>query len=137
MEQISLNGFVQKGVVTLVAACLLMTVPASGEYDLSWSTIDGGGGTSAGGQYIVRGTIGQPDAAYSAGGQYEVLGGFWPSGPLCIVEFHDFARLAQHWLDTGSGLPGDLDGDDDVDYEDMGRFVDEWLYYCPYGWPLR
>jgi hypothetical protein len=25
------------------------------------------------------------------GGPYEVLGGFWPGGALCFVEFEDFA----------------------------------------------
>ena len=137
MEQISLNGFVQKGVVTLVAACLLMTVPASGDYELGWNTIDGGGGTSSGGSYVLSGTIGQPDAAYSAGGQYELLGGFWPGGPLCFVDFHHFARFADYWLETGSDIPADLYEDDIVNWLDMEVFVEEWLDYCPYDWPLR
>ena len=106
-------------------------------YELSWHTIDGGGGQSTGGPYVLTGTIGQPDAAYSAGGPYEVLGGFWPGGPVCLVEFEDYARLAEHWLKSASGLPGDLDGDLDVDYADLELFVREWLLECPYGWPLR
>jgi hypothetical protein len=110
---------------------------AGGDYILTWSTIDGGGGQSSGGQYTLTGTIGQPDAAYSAGGDYELLGGFWPGGPLCIVEFHHFARFAELWLDVGSGLAGDLDGDNDVDIVDLCLFVDEWLYICPYNWPLK
>ena len=110
---------------------------SGGDYILTWSTIDGGGGTSSGGPYILTGTIGQPDAAYSAGGNYELLGGFWPGGPLCIVEFHHFARFAQYWLDVGDGLPGDLDGDNDVDWADLELFIDEWLCACPYNWPLR
>jgi hypothetical protein len=39
-------------------------------YQIHWHTIDSGGGTSSGGQYVLTGTIGQPDAAYSAGGNY-------------------------------------------------------------------
>lgn len=58
-------------------------------------------------------------------------------GPLCIVEFHHFARFAEHWLEVGSGLAGDLDGDLDVDWVDLGGFVDKWLCSCPYDWPLR
>ena len=47
-------------------------------YELSWFTIDGGGGTSTGGVYSVTGTIGQPDAGGPmTNGQYSVIGGFW------------------------------------------------------------
>src|SRR5438045_6444519 len=49
-----------------------------GSYDLSWSTIDGGGGTfSTGGSYSLGGTIGQPDAGSMSGGAYTLTGGFW------------------------------------------------------------
>ncbi len=141
MRQIILNAFVQKGVITLLVVFLLVTVPALGQsggnYVLDWSTIDGGGGVSSGGQYIVTGTIGQPDAAYSAGGSYELLGGFWPGEPSCFVDFEDFARFAEYWLETGSDLPADLYEDGIVDLFDLKLFVDEWLCYCPYGWPLK
>jgi hypothetical protein len=46
-------------------------------YDLSWFTIDGGGGTSTGGVYSLSGTIGQPDAGTMSGGNYSLTGGFW------------------------------------------------------------
>ena len=49
-----------------------------GQYSIDWFTIDGGGGTSAGGVYQVSGTIGQPDAGPTmSGGNYSVDGGFW------------------------------------------------------------
>jgi hypothetical protein len=125
--------------VALVLPVLLSPALAQsgGDYVLEWSTIDGGGGTSSSGPYVLSGTIGQPDAAYSASGPYEVLGGFWPAGPPCIVEFEDFARLAINWLQTGAGLPGDLRPDGIVDEKDLRLFVDEWLWECPYLWPLR
>jgi hypothetical protein len=109
-----------------------------GPYELSWYTIDGGGGrTSSGGPYLLTGTIGQPDAAWSQGGRYELLGGFWPGGPLCIVEFGDFAKFAEQWRQMGSGLPGDLNGDNNVDFEDLGEFAGWWLNCCPMPWPLK
>ena len=50
-------------------------------YDLSWSTVDGGGYTwSEGGGYTLGGAIGQPDAgAEHNGGGYTLRGGFWHS----------------------------------------------------------
>jgi hypothetical protein len=131
-----------KKIKWLLLSCIfVLLTPVSGQsggsYVLEWSTIDGGGGTSSGGQFVLTGTIGQPDADYSAGDSYELLGGFWPGGPLCIVAFDDFARFAEHWLEFSSGLPADLDFDNDVDFYDLQRFADVWLCYCPYGWPLR
>lgn len=141
MKQNNLNVFVQKSVVTLLAVWLLMAAPSlaqtGGNYALTWNTIDGGGGQSSGGPYTLTGTIGQPDADWSAGGDYELLGGFWPGGPLCIVEFEDYAKFADEWLYTGADLSADLDGDGDVDFDDLGWFVDYWLACCPYNWPLR
>ena len=48
-----------------------------GGYDLTWNTMDGGGGLSSGGDYSVYGTIGQPDAGAMNGGDYSLQGGFW------------------------------------------------------------
>jgi hypothetical protein len=125
------------GVKCLLSALLLLTATCLAQYEISWSTIDGGGGVSSGGQYVLTGTTGQPDAGVMSGGDYELLGGFWPGGPLCFVDFPDFSAFAQYWLDTGSNLPADLDGDNDVDLNDFKLFVDEWLCYCTYDWPLR
>ena len=63
---------------------------SGGPYDLSWSSIDGGGGTSSGGPYSLSGTLGQPDAGTLTGGGYELVGGFWgliqtPGAPLLKI----------------------------------------------------
>ena len=50
---------------------------SGGGYDLSWSTLDGGGGQSSAGHYTLDGTIGQPDAGALTGGVYALTGGFW------------------------------------------------------------
>jgi len=63
---------------------------ANGEYEIGWWTVDGGGGTSesAGGQYLLKGTIGQPDASTTTeGGTYSLRGGFWVEGILTIIEY--------------------------------------------------
>ena len=75
-----------KNTITLTALALLAftfttlsaNAQSGGGYDLSWHTIDGGGGTSTGGVFSVTGTIGQPDAGGPmTNGQYSVTGGFW------------------------------------------------------------
>jgi hypothetical protein len=116
---------------------MLSITAFGGQYDLRWHTIDGGGGRSACGQFVLTGTIGQPDAGSISGGQYKLLGGFWPGGPLCIVNFSDFAVFALYWLETGSGLPADFNGNGEVDIYDLKLFVEHWLCPCPYNWPLR
>jgi len=51
---------------------------SGGGYDLTWSTVDGGGYTwSEGGGYSLGGTVGQPDAGVLSGGDYTLAGGFW------------------------------------------------------------
>ncbi len=136
------NGF-----VILLTGLLLVASPAlaqsGGDYELSLSTVGGGGGVSSGGDFELSVTIGEPEAGESAGGDYELLGGFLPGEPFCVVDFHHFARFTEYWLDApcnaGNDWCGgaDLDQLGDVDGIDFGLFVDEWLYYCPYGWPLR
>ena len=126
--------------VGLFACFLLLPVAqaqGAGQYEIPWHTIDGGGGQSSGGPYQLIGTIGQPDAAWSAGDNYELLGGFLVGGPLCFVEFEDFARFALYWMQTGAGLPADLHEDGVIDYDDLSMFVDVWLNTCPYNWPLK
>ncbi len=68
----------------VVGGVASMLAQSGGGYDLSWSTIDGGGYTfSQGGGYTLGGTIGQPDAGEMNGGGYTLQGGFWGS----IVEY--------------------------------------------------
>lgn len=129
--------------VSIVVLIVLVSSSANGQYELSWYTIDGGGGRSSGGPYTLTGTIGQPDAAVVSGGDYELLGGFWPGGPLCFVNFKHFARFAENWLwedcdelnDWCGGA--DLNQLDGVNELDLKLFVEEWLCYCPTDWPLK
>ena len=78
-----------------LALTVLSFAQSGGNLSITWSTIDGGGGTSTGGVYAVSGTIGQPDAGPAlSGGPYAVNGGFWsifsavqtPGAPLLGIE---------------------------------------------------
>lgn len=133
------------GIILSLKLLLVVAAQAQtgGPYDLTWSTIDGGGGTSSGEQYLLTGTIGQADAAYLYGGDYDVFGGFWPGGPLCIVNFKHYAIFASWWLvnhcDEGNDWCGgaDLVPNGIVDVNDLQMFTDYWLYSCPANWPWK
>ena len=79
----------------LLLGLLIPTVSFAQSYSIDWYKISGGGGTSSNGQYIVSGTIGQPDASGAmSGGQYSVTGGFWslfavqtPGAPLLTITY--------------------------------------------------
>lgn len=66
----------------LVLALLPFVLASANQgFDLSWSTVDGGGGTfSTGGAFSLGGTVGQPDAGVMTGGVYTLAGGFWSGG---------------------------------------------------------
>jgi hypothetical protein len=66
--------------VTIALLLIVSTALARSGYDLSWWTVDGGGGTASGGSYTLAGAIGQPDAGILTGGDYTLGGGFWGGG---------------------------------------------------------
>ncbi len=63
----------------LVWASVSAAVPIGGNFAIVNNTIDGGGGRSTGGGFVLTGTIGQPDASptTSSGGEFKSAGGFW------------------------------------------------------------
>ena len=73
----------KKSTALIILSVFLLILPleavlAVGEaaYDLSWWSVDGGGGLSSGGDFTLRSVIGQSDTSQSASGQYVVTGGF-------------------------------------------------------------
>jgi len=78
---------------------------------VAWSTLDGGGGTSRAGRFVLTGTIGQPDAApVATGGRFRLAGGFWPAlgavqtpgAPFLNIERLQEGGLRLFWLRTTS-----------------------------------
>jgi hypothetical protein len=65
------------GLTLALAVSSAVLAQAGAGYELSPSTVDGGGGESAGGDLRLTGTAGQPDAGLLAGGGYVLAGGFW------------------------------------------------------------
>ena len=90
--------------VVLCVTAVAVAQRGGGDFDLSWHTIDsGGGGSSTGGGFELAGTIGQPDAGVMTGGEFELAGGFWPGA-------------------VAESMPGDCDSDGDVDLDDFAEF---------------
>lgn len=79
MKSISLNAIAKKGLITLLAICLLTALLAWGQtgedYDLSRSTVSSGGGTISGGDFTLTVTIGEPYAGVMTGGDFTLIGG--------------------------------------------------------------
>jgi len=110
------------------------------DYELTWSTIDGGGGTSSGGPYTLTGTIGQADTGVSSGAAYVLSAGFWPGQFGCVVNLKDLMIFVEHWLSVSSGAPfdaADFDQSGGVDMADFAVFSGWWLDRCPADWPLK
>ncbi len=131
--------------ILLIMCILRLSLPVFGDYEITWHTIDGGGGTSTGGPYTLTGTIGQPDAGEMGGGDYQLSGGFWPGAlwQQCFVDFEHFARFAMYWLNASCG-PGndwcegaDLDWSTDVGLSDLDELAWWWLAECPTDWPWQ
>jgi len=79
------------------------------EYDLTWNTIDGGGGTSVSGDFVLElnGTIGQHDAGVTLqGGVFQLAGGFWAGGGVEVSD--PVADITAFNLVKGTLLGGGL-----------------------------
>ena len=129
--------------ITAFLFVLACTSGAFGQFTIDWSTVDGGGGTSTGGPYELRGTIGQPDASLvphtadlGDNNYYALSGGYWPAFNICIVDLEDLQKFVMFWLDSGGGIPADLDNDNNVTLHDYSDLHAAWLGLCPENWPL-
>ncbi len=75
------------GLLSLLST-LVLAQPSGGDYTITRSTIDNGGGISAGGAYSLTGTVGQADASMQGltSGQYQLTGGFWSAVSALIFK---------------------------------------------------
>ena len=105
-----------KSIAYILAALFCATAAAlaplgGGDFDLSWHTIDGGGGTSTNGGFELSGTIGQHDAgATMTGGTFALTGGFWAGVSTAM----------------GNPCPWDLDMSGSVGTGDLLALFAQW-----------
>jgi len=88
------TAFSLVAILLLLAGVALVQAQVGGGYDLTWSTVDGGGDTySTGGGYTLGGTAGQPDAGVLSGSGYTLGGGFWKGGLPSGGAYHIYLPL--------------------------------------------
>ena len=111
----------------------------AGPLQITWYTIDGGGGTITGGTLTLSSTIGQHDAGVLTGGTFTLQAGFWPgpepdscypdcnnSGTLTIADFGCFqAAFASANMDADCNNSGTLT------IADFGCFQAAFAAGCP------
>ena len=127
------------GLIALAGAA-----PALGQsgasFDVSWSTRDGGGGTSSGGGWSLSATVAQVDAGPGAGmsgGGWSLVGGFWPGmarpcfadcnkdGTLTVADFGCFQTK------FAVGAPyADCNADGTLTVADFGCFQSKFVAGC-------
>ncbi|MBL8764809.1 MAG: hypothetical protein JNM07_11120 [Phycisphaerae bacterium] len=129
--------------ILVIGALLIVPSLASaqtgGPYDLTWSTIDGGGETfSTGGPISIGGTFGQADASDAlamTGGSYAIRGGFWPVA-FCRADYNgdgslddfDYFDFLNDFFANSPAADYNLDGStDDFDFFD---FLNDFFAGC-------
>ena len=112
---------------------LAAMAPSGSSFDISWYSIDGGGGLSIGGPFDLHGVIGQPDAGPEMfGGTFLLRGGYLaaPSVAACpsdvvvdgVVDVLDLIDLLAGW---GTNAP-DINGDGITDVLDLIELLAAW-----------
>ena len=129
-----LDSTIRYGFVTMLLTTAVMVAAVPPEYEITRSTINGGGVMrSSGGEFEMSSTLGQPDAGVMTGGDFELSGGFWFEVPPTdcdddgLVSLFDQETLTSCLLGPGGGIDPspcpcfDVDRDGDITLNDYAR----------------
>ena len=121
------------GRLTLILAFLVFTSVAFGDYKIIRSAIDGGGGTSSGGQYSLKSFVELSDSNQTPG-EFEVLWGMFGAagessggpysqiGSLQITDGNEMSGGEYTVTEQSEALPDCI-----VSFIDFVRFAEYWL----------
>ena len=78
-------------IIGFMAVSASLAQPSGGDFEMTKSTADCGGGFASSDAYSLDATIGQPDATLqpSVGGEFALAGGFWAMAAIDEVIFQD------------------------------------------------
>lgn len=125
--------------VAVSAAVLADGLAGATSLDLTWNTIDAGGGISTAPSLELHGTIGQPDASITiTGSNFELVGGFWPgavepatpcpadiAGDDGLINIDDLLLVINFW-GQGGVAPGDVNHNGTVNIDDLLLIINAW-----------
>jgi len=130
-----------KRLALLTGAVMILALAPSAiaqDFAIDWYTVDGGGGFSAGGDFELEGTAGQPDAGILTGGNFELSGGFWAGAVpqcACLGDMNadgdrngaDISAFVGCVIQGGSCVCADVNGMNGVTLADVTVFVADLL----------
>lgn len=96
-----------KKAFVMIGLAVALPLAVTAQYEIEWSKIGSGGGSSVGGGYAIKGTIGQQDVGRSVGGGYELVAGFWAfvvqsdGGPPLKIRYLSPTEALIYW-DAGA-----------------------------------
>ena len=81
MNRIDHWAFMLLLALSIAATTVVLAQSSGGDFELTRTTIDTGGGTATGSDFDLVGAIAQPEAnaQLSTGGEFLLAGGFWAS----------------------------------------------------------
>lgn len=124
-----------------IATASLAGMTAAQPFNVSWFSIDAGGGTSAGPSLVLSGTVGQHDAGVPlTGATFELTGGFWANAPgtnSCSADLNNDGTLnffdVQMFLGffANHDLRADFTTDGVLNFFDVQAFLNAYSVGCP------
>lgn len=125
--------------VVAIATVATNSACAFSQPSISWFTVDGGGGPSSWGDFVLTGTIGQPDATRCTtllGGPVAIWSGFWAIATCCPADFNGSGAISVQDIFDYLGAffsndpRADFNDSASISVQDIFDFLNAWFAGC-------